>query len=658
MGAEEPLTAYRFGDFVLDPRAFRVVRGGRELPLEPKAVDVLLYLVERPGQLVSKEELIGAVWKGTAVTDNALTRLVAQLRRALGDEAHGARFIETVPTRGYRFIGQPTRTLIAEPSPVDAPATASTAAIPPAAIAPLPMPHVKTLPHIAAVVASVLALVLVWFRAAPFGGSNAKVGREGDQAAPPLVRSLAVLPLKNLTGDPAQDYFASGMTEALGDRLSRVSGLKVVALTSSVRYRKTTLAARQIASELRVDGLLEGAVVRDGDHVRVTVALVHGPTERRMWSATYDRPLENVLALYRDIALAAAAEMSPAVAATEEPYGRHPRPVNPHAYDAYLRATYFLGNRWMAGGCRDAERYLLRSIEIDPGLAPAHAALAWCYAYPDRTGRDIGEIGPRAKAEVARALELDDRLALAHVALGTIKWRVDYEPAAAETEFQCALALEPGSGLAHVPYGELLIWRGEREKGLAFLRRAVELDPFSPDRNVQVGFGLMTAGLYPAAIEQLGKALELDPHYLTARFWMAEAYGYLKDHDRAVSEYLLWLDGALRPARAAAARARLQRAYARDGWPAFWRAELALVEEDLKRPGSVFNPPYDRYTGAWYTARRHARLGDRGRALDALERAHRARHHMVATLAVEPLFEDLRDDARLRALLAATRASR
>jgi Tfp pilus assembly protein PilF len=392
--------------------------------------------------------------------------------------------------------------------------------------------------------------------------------------------------------------------------------------------------------------------------LRLSVALIDGPSERKMWSATYERPLENILVLYQEVALAVAAEMGPPMTVTGGGGTASARPVNPEAYDAYLRASYFLGNRWMAGGCRDAERYLLRSIEIDPRFAPAHAALAWCYAYPDRIGRDIAEIGPKAKAAVARALELDERLALAHVVAGTIHWRVDYEPVAAETEFRRALALDPGSGLVNIPYGELLIWRGDRGRGLALLRRAVQLEPFSPDRNVQVGFGLMTAGLYPAAIEQLRKALELDPNYATARLWMAESYAYAGDHDRAVSEYLAWLDGALLSPQAASVRPDLERAYARNGWTGFWRAELALVERDAARRPSLFKPPYDRYTGAWYLARRYARLGDREQALAALERAYAARHHLVATLGVDPLFEKLRDEERFRALLAATRGGR
>lgn len=548
MEPPESHTAYRIGDFVLDTRAFRLARGSEEVPLEPKAVDVLLYLLQRPGQLVSKQELIFVVWKGTAVTDNALTRIVAQLRRALGDEAHGARYIETVPTRGYRFIGQQTPTMVAEcaeslaaPEPPSNGQTRAWAR--PATLA--------TVRWVALPVAVVLAAASTLPRALsllrreqPAGIQDATVG----SASSPRIRSLAVLPLRNLTGDAGQDYFVDGMTQALGDRFSQMGLLTVAATTSSMRYRNSPLPASRIATELRVDGLLEGAVMRDGNRVRVSVAVVHGPTERRLWGATYDRPVADVLALYRDIALTAAGEMSLAVTAVPNERPGESRSINPDAYDAYLRASYFVGNRWMAGGCVDAERYLLRAIELDPAFAPPYAALGWCYAYPDRMGRDIAEIGPKAKAAVSKALALDDRLAPAHLVLGTIKWRVDYDPVAAEPELRRAVELDPTSGLMHIPYGELLLWRGERAKGLAILTRAVELEPFSPDRNVQIGFALLTAGLYDEAITQCRKALELDPHYLTAQLWIAEAYGYKREYDTAVTEYLSWLDGALRPA--------------------------------------------------------------------------------------------------------------
>jgi len=657
MQSPEPLTRFRFGEFELDPIGFRVLREGSEVPLEPKAVDLLLYLVQRPDQLVSKEELLASVWGGTAVTDNALTRVVAQLRRALGDEAHHPRFIETVPTRGYRFIADTLRE-----------AVGTHRSLPVSDLLGLrrrsgdderSFTRSRWYSAVAIVAALALLVVVAWSIGILRRSSAADEPEHAlVHGTAPLIRSLAVLPLKNLTGDAEQEYFVEGMAQALRDTFAQ-SGLTVAATTSSSRYGHESLSAQKIARELGVDALLEGAVFRSREHIRVSVALIHGASERRLWSATYERPLADVLRLYNDIALTAASEMNVVVADAERARIDRPNRVIPEAYDNYLKGAYFAGNRWMAGGCGTAEQYLLRAIAADPAFAPSYAVLAWCYAYPDRIGRGISDVGPRAKAAVAKALALDNHLAMAHVVQGTIKWRIDYEPAVAETEFKKALALDAGTGLAYLPYAELLLWwRGERQEGLRLLKRATELDPFSPERSVQVGFVLLVAGLYDPAIEQLRRALELDPNYLTARLWLAEAHGYKGDHDSAVAEYLKWLEGALVPARSSGVRSALERAYVQGGWFAFWRHELQLAEEDGRHPGALWRSPYGRYTGPWFMARRYARVGDTGRALDCLERAYRERHHLLATMSMEPLFKEIRGDPRFAELLRLTAAVR
>lgn len=207
-----------------------------------------------------------------------------------------------------------------------------------------------------------------------------------------------------------------------------------------------------------------------------------------------------------------------------------------------------------------------------------------------------------------------------------------------------------------IPAAEFFLWRGNPNRAFPLLDRALAVDPFSTDRNVQVGFDLMTIGRYEAAIADFRRALELDPHYLTAQFWMAEAYDYLGDHHAAVVEYLKWLDGALRPERAVSARAALQRADADGGWTSFWREELKLAEDEVAHPNSVWTPPYTRYTGSWSMARRYARLGEWDRALAALERSYAERHHLMATLTLEPLFAPLRSTSRFRELQRKTGA--
>ena len=450
MQLQKPLARFRFGEFELDAVAFRVLRDGSEVPLEPKAVDLLLYLVQRPGELVAKEELFDSVWGGTAVTDNALTRVVAQLRRALGDEPHHPRFIETVPTRGYRFIASTVREAASTQASSRLGASApTTLRLDSADERPFP----TALGQSAGLVVAGLAffVVLAW-SVGPLRRSSATYESEHPlvNSTAPRIQSLAVLSLKNVTGDARQEYFVEGMSQALRDTFAK-SGMTIAAATSSRVYAHSTLSTKQICQELHVDALLEGAVFKSSEQIRVSVALIYGSSERRLWSATYERPLADVLNLYSDIALTAASEMNVAVADTDRArIGRQNRVV-PEAYDNYLKGAYFAGNRWMAGGCGQAEPYLLDAIAADPAFAPSYAVLAWCYAYPDRIGRSVDEVGPKARAAVAKALALDDQLAMAHVVQGTIKWRIDYEPAVAEIEFKRALALDAQAGLAYMP---------------------------------------------------------------------------------------------------------------------------------------------------------------------------------------------------------------
>jgi len=618
-----------FGAFELDRRSGELRKNGLRVGLQDQPLQVLSMLLERLGELVTREELRERLWPANTFVDfeHGLNVAVKRLRDVLGDSAEAPRFVETVPRRGYRFVAAVSSSGSLEDT-----------------VGKRRRPRASLV--VTGLVTALIAVLAV-------GAWVSSRRRPGIATSPPRIRSLAVLPFKNLTGDPGQEYFADGMTDALSATLSQLAELTVISSTSAKQYKNSNQPAPQIAQDLGVDALLEGAVLQSGNRARVSAALIHGGTDRRLWAKTYDRDLADVLALYAEIAQTAAHEMS--LVLTDSQLGRlaNSGTVNTQAYDEYLRGTYLM-NRWMAGGCVKAESHLLRSIELDAKFANPHAELVWCYVFPDRMQRPVAELAPKARASTARAMELNPTLASAHVGLGLIRYRIDYDRNGAEQAFRRALDLDPGSVRAHAAYGELLYMGGRPDDGYAMFRRAVQLDPFSPDRNVGLAYCLKSLRRYDEAIEWLRSALELDPAYATAHYWLAQTLDLKGDHDGALSAYLVWLDEVVVPQRASRARADLESAYARSGWRGFWRRELELADEEAAHPGTIWKPPYTRYAGAFYMAQRHARLGETNAALAFLEKAYEARHHLMVSLNVDPIFDGMRTDPRFRQLVRRT----
>jgi len=635
-------TAYRFGEFVFDTRAFRLGRAGVWLRVEPKALEVLLYLLEHPGEVASKQDLIAHVWKGISVTDNAVARVVANLRHVLGDSPAAPRFIETVPTRGYRFCGEFSVTA-GESTGADSDAAA--------ALVPPEPADVSTPRDRRTWLAPALAVLSILVLLAAAAAGRALVGRLAGRPAPPAPGpqrdALAVLPFRNLSGDASQDYLADGIAQAILDRLFELRAAGVVPARSVGTSRTASSPAERVASELP-DLQLAGDVLRHQAGVRVDVRLID--RERQVWHQRFEKPFTELPRLFDEVAAAVAAPAKLAIDVVEATRRRR-LPVDAQAYDDYLRAMNALSNNWMAGGCVEAEQLLLRVIARDASFAPAHAALGWCYGYPARLGREIADVGPKARRAAAEALRLDPGLALAHVVKGVTAWRVNYDPAEGEAELARALELGPYSALVLLPAAEVRMWRGNVEGGLPLLERAMKLDPFSAERHVQVGFELMTIARDREAIAHFRRALELESSFRTAQFWLAEALAYTSDRDGAMRECVNSVTGAVIAGRAEAALQALEAARARGGWKAFWRAELQLAREP-----SIWTVPMRRYTSSWFMARRLARLEEWDAALDALDQAYEERHHLIATLPLERLFAPLHGHPRFEALLAKTAA--
>jgi TolB-like protein/Tfp pilus assembly protein PilF len=445
------------------------------------------------------------------------------------------------------------------------------------------------------------------------------------------IRSIAVLPLENLSGDPEQEYFVDGMTEVLIADLARVRGLRVISRTSSMAYRDSGKTLPQIASELNVDAVVEGSVLRAGERVRITAQLIQASSDEHLWSDSYERDLHDVLALQGEVAQAIAGEIELQLSGPEEP-GEAARPVDPEALEAYLKGRHHWNKRTGAD-IRKSIEYFEKAIALDPDWALAHSGLAQAYvllANYDPSARPRDSM-PRARAAAERALELDDELAPAHTALAAVRQWYDWGWEGAEAEFQRALELDPSYATAHAWYGFLAITK--KKDAIKHIQRARELDPLSMIIGTQMGMGLLYAREYDRSIETLRETLELDPRFALAQVILAQAYAAKGMNEEAVevAERLARTDPE--PQR----MVTLALAYAGAG-----RREDALGILEEVRASAIY-PLYVAYV--------YAALGDADAAFEWLEKAYERRSLQLTLIRVTPALDPLRSDPRFQDLL-------
>jgi TolB-like protein/DNA-binding winged helix-turn-helix (wHTH) protein/Tfp pilus assembly protein PilF len=597
----QPAGVYRFGSFRLEAAERLFLRAGEAVPLPPKAFDVLVTLVSRAGRLVTKEDLLKEVWRDTVVEEANLSYTVSLLRKALGDDSDIPRYIETVPRRGYRFVAR----LESDARPVWRSW------------------------------ATGLALVIVV--AGAVWVSTSLRGRSG--ATRPKATSLAVLPLANLTGDSAQEYFADGITEALIATLGRIRALGVPSRTSVMRYKGTDRPVNEIAHELDVEMVVVGSVLRTGDRVEVAVQLVEARTDRHLWSGTYERSVSDVLSVQGEIARAIAREISLTLTPEESKRLGWGRAVDAAAYDSYLQGRYHRA-RWGSDGAQKALHFYLQAIEKDPSLADAHAGLAevYCAHGVFRLVPAISRREALAKADAAarRALELDETLAEAHAALALVLMS-NWEWAGAEREYRKALELNPSSDVARQYYAQFLRQSGRLDEALVVIRRAERLNPLDLLSKTMVGWPLLNSHRYDEALEQFGRVLELDPNYSLAIYNRGLAYALTGRHEEAleaarVSRALMGTDPH--------AKAMQSFALARAGL----RSESLELVDDLKR--GFERGEVEAFLVAWP----YIWLGEPEQALDWLERSFEARSPFLPNFTSEPYCDPLRTEPRFQAL--------
>jgi TolB-like protein/DNA-binding winged helix-turn-helix (wHTH) protein/Tfp pilus assembly protein PilF len=502
-----------FGAFELDPANELLRKEGIVVKLPPQPFKVLTMLANRPGQLVTREELCRAIWSGETVVDfeRGLNTCMRQIRTALGDEAASPQFIETVPRLGYRFV-----------APMD-PSTA----VPPSRG---PASSGKRWLWWAA------ALALTALFATPVAMNVAGVrDRLPGRTGAPQFQSLAVLPLENLSRDPEQEYFADGMTEALTTHLGKIGTLRVISRTSAMTLKGSRKTLPEIGRELNADVVVEGAVLLSGNRVRITVQLVQAATDRHLWAETYERDLRDVFAIQDEVAGSIANALRLKLGAGPRRYTD-----DLEAYQLYLRGRYALDRRTPVGGSMgNALQFFEQAAAKDSNYALAYAGAADTLLAMDLQSNGTItsrlEAYRRAKAAAEKALELDATLSEAHTALAAVRER-EYAWQEAERIFHRAIELDPNNAAAHLQLGiELLFIQGRSEDGLGEIRRALALDPLSFITREYLAVALLVMGQYQEAVEQARKATAIDPTQVTAYMSAGRALSLQGRHAEAVA---------------------------------------------------------------------------------------------------------------------------
>lgn len=625
MGIAQNAMVLRFGVFEADLQAGELHKAGLRIKLQEQPFQVLAMLLERRGGVVTREELHQRLWPGDNFGDfdHGLNTAVKKLRQALGDESDNPRFIETLPRRGYRFIA--AITLVDDASLLDRPPTRPLAIAHPTPTRSQPWP----LP--AKVAAGVGILVVVVFAIWIWAGR----GLRGPASSTRSIQSLAVLPLENLSGDPAQEYFADGMTDELITDLGQISSLRVISRTSIMGFKGARKPLPQIARELNVDAVVEGTVVRSGDHVRITAQLIHGPTDKHLWAQNYEGDMRDVLGLQNQVASAIARQIRIQLTPQQQAVLKSARVVNPEAYDDYLKA---LSKKGTVDGLQTSIAYLQQAIEKQPDYAEAHAGIGGDYmmlghmlALPPE------EAFPRAKSETLQALELDDTLAEAHAVLATVKFLYDWDFSGAEREFLRAIALNPNSINAHALYADFLNAMGRPDEAIAERRRNQERDPLSTAALGGLAAELFWAGHYDEVIEITRKELAVDPNSWAGRLYLGLALTQEHQFPEAIAELGKAVEASNEPT-----------------WIAFVADAKALSGDKAgarKILSDLQKLSLRTYVSPWWLAIIYSDLGDKDKAFFWLEKCYQGREHDLVFSKVWPMLNDLHSDPRYQDLM-------
>jgi TolB-like protein/DNA-binding winged helix-turn-helix (wHTH) protein len=647
---------YRFGLFEVDGRTGELSKQGRPIKLRGRPFDILLLLLSRRGDLITREELRQQLWPADTFVDfdHGVNSAMNRLREALGDSAENPRFIETLPKRGYRFIApidSIERPRVSRQSGsldgVDRAAVDLQEAAPPSKPEPFasstsPASEHRSLsvvsvspPSRAALFAAVGALAVAIVIASLYF----RIGRGGPPH--PAKMTLAVLPFENLSAEADQDFFTDGFTDEMIAELGKLDPdhLGVIARTTTRLYKNARKNIGQIRQELGVDYVLEGSIRRAANRVRITAQLVQTSDMTHLWAESYDRDVSDVLTIQSEVAMKIAQSLTLAL---RRPDTHSPRGTSSSAaYDLYLRGRAFR-EQTTEESARKAIEYFQRSVAADPEYARAYAAIADAYWLLGAPGWEVDQpmgLLQRAQSNAERALAIDPQLADAHAVLAMIRLSYRWDRAASEQEIQEAIHLNPSSALAHQYYSTVLTSMGRFDDAIAEARRALELDPLSAPASTTLGIRYWYAGRMADAMIQFSKALDAHPEFAIAHWGLAQAHLANGNNARAVEA--------------------LQRALELSGNSAYMRAHLAF---GLAKAGNrdramtiqreLENESRERYQSPYHQALIALGLGDQPAMMRALERVFADRSGWMVFLPVEPEFASVRATPEFQRLLA------
>jgi TolB-like protein/DNA-binding winged helix-turn-helix (wHTH) protein len=612
-GSKGQHPVYRFDDYLADPENWRLSRGEHEIHLEPLVLELLIYLIANRGRLVTRQELMDTVWGDTVISESALTKAVARLRKALDDDSAAPRYLETVRSQGYRFVA--TVEEVERPGGPDASVRKT---------------HVGAaslgLFAGAAVIVTLIILTVFWFREPPHEAPQAKV-----------IGSLAVLPLSNLTGDPEQDYYADGLQDLLVTELSQLPGIRVTSRQSTKRYRNSELTAADIARELGVDALIEGSLLREGSNIEVTVQLIDGRSDEHLWAERYTRETPYVFSLISDMANAIGAEIGVTSVSPGVDGPSHDRmgPIDPRAIDAYaLGIMYF--DRFTRDSIRSGIDQFKKAVAIEPKFALAWGQLSAAYAMQGMFGFALPrESKEKFLATALQAIEADDQVAIGHSALGHALWYTwDFDGAC--ESFEEALRLNPSEPYAIHGDSDCLLFEGHFDESVARARELLTISPFSAMHGLPLPGHLYMARRFDEAIAAARAMQARVPQYST--HWMLARYFWQQGRfDEAVEEQRLEFERRGDTVMLAALEEGLDA-----GGPS--GAMRAIAEAMIARANDTYVDPSDI---AEFYAR--ARLVDE--ALRFLDKAVRNSSFEEAFIAFWPHWDVLREDPRFQDLL-------